>query len=83
MDLLSFILLGLVAGFIGSRVVNKTGSGIVVDTAIGLLGAVVGGYLSRTVGAHGVTGFNLPSLIIAVIGAVIVLLAYRALVYRA
>jgi uncharacterized membrane protein YeaQ/YmgE (transglycosylase-associated protein family) len=83
MDLLSFILLGLVAGFIGSKVVNKTGSGLVIDTAIGVVGAVVGGYLASMVGARGVTGFNLPSLIIAVIGAVIVLLVYRALVYRA
>jgi uncharacterized membrane protein YeaQ/YmgE (transglycosylase-associated protein family) len=83
MNLLSFILLGLVAGFIGSKVVNKTGSGLVIDTAIGVVGAVVGGYLASMVGARGITGFNLPSLIIAVIGAVIVLLVYRALVYRA
>ncbi len=83
MDLLSFILLGLVAGFIGRQGRQQDGSGLVIDTAIGIVGAVVGGYLSSMVGGRGVTGFNLQSLIIAVIGAVIVLLVYRALVYRA
>jgi uncharacterized membrane protein YeaQ/YmgE (transglycosylase-associated protein family) len=72
-------LLGLIAGFIGSKVVNKSGEGIILDILLGIVGAVLGGYLFNTFGAHGVTGLNLYSLFVAVVGSVIFLVAYHAI----
>ena len=68
MGIVSWIILGLIAGFIGSKVVNRTGEGIVLDVALGGVGAVIGGYLFSFFGAQGV-GLNLWSLLVAVIGA--------------
>ena len=79
MSILAWIVLGLIAGFIGSKLVNKTGEGIVLDIVLGIIGAVVGGYLFNMFGAHGVTGVNLYSLLVAVVGAVVVLLIYHAI----
>jgi uncharacterized membrane protein YeaQ/YmgE (transglycosylase-associated protein family) len=78
MSILAWILLGLIAGFIGSKLVNKTGEGVILDIVLGVVGALVGGYLFSIFGAHGVTGLNLYSLFVAVIGAVVVLLIYHA-----
>ncbi len=78
MSILAWIVLGLIAGFIGSKLVNKTGEGVILDIVLGVVGAVVGGYLFSIFGAHGVTGLNLYSLFVAVIGAVVVLLVYHA-----
>ncbi len=74
--------LGLVAGFIASKIVNKRGEGILLDIVIGIVGAVVGGSLFTTLGAVGVTGFNVYSMVVAVIGAVIVLVLYHALLRK-
>jgi uncharacterized membrane protein YeaQ/YmgE (transglycosylase-associated protein family) len=82
MSILAWILLGLVAGFIGSKLVNKTGEGLVLDIVLGIVGAVVGGFLFNMFGASGVTGLNLYSLVVAVIGAVVVLVVYHALFRR-
>jgi uncharacterized membrane protein YeaQ/YmgE (transglycosylase-associated protein family) len=82
MSFLAWIVLGLVAGFIGSKLVNKTGEGIVLDIVLGVLGAVVGGFLFNMLGASGVTGVNLYSLVVAVIGAVVILVLYHAVVRR-
>jgi len=79
MSILAWIVLGLLAGFIGSKLVNKAGEGLFVDILLGIVGAVVGGYLFRIFGAHGVTGLNLYSLLVAVVGAVIFLLVYHAI----
>jgi uncharacterized membrane protein YeaQ/YmgE (transglycosylase-associated protein family) len=76
---LAWIVLGLIAGFIGSKLVNKTGEGVLLDIVLGIVGAVVGGYLFNVVGAHGVTGVNLYSLFVAVVGAVVVLVLYHAI----
>ena len=78
MSILAWIVLGLIAGFIGSKLVNKTGQGIVLDIALGIFGAVVGGYLFNMMGSAGVTGLNIYSLFVAVVGAVLVLVAYHA-----
>lgn len=78
MSWLAWIVLGLVAGFIGSKLVNKRGEGMILDILLGIIGAIVGGWLFRTFGASGVTGLNLYSLLVAVIGAVVVLVAYHA-----
>jgi len=78
MSILAWVVLGLIAGFIGSKLVNKTGEGVILDVVLGVVGAVVGGWLFSTFGAHGVTGVNLYSLVVAVIGAVLVLVLYHA-----
>lgn len=79
MGIISWIVLGLLAGFIGSKIVNKSGEGILLDILLGIVGAVVGGWLFSFFGAHGVTGLNLWSLIVAVIGSVVCLVIYHAL----
>jgi uncharacterized membrane protein YeaQ/YmgE (transglycosylase-associated protein family) len=79
MSILAWIVLGLVAGFLGSKIVNKSGEGFFLDIILGVVGAVVGGWLFSMFGAHGVTGLNLYSLVVAVIGAIVVLVAYHAI----
>ncbi|HWA01901.1 MAG TPA: GlsB/YeaQ/YmgE family stress response membrane protein [Rhizomicrobium sp.] len=78
MSILAWIVLGIIAGFIASKLVNKTGSGLFMDMVLGIVGAVVGGWLFNQFGHIGVTGFNLYSMVVAVIGAVVVLLAVHA-----
>lgn len=82
MSFLAWIILGLIAGFIGSKIVNKRGEGVLLDIILGIVGAVVGGFIFRQFGGSGVSGLNLPSLAIAVVGAVVVLLIYHALFNR-
>lgn len=82
MSILGWILLGLVAGFLGSKVVNSSGQGMLLDIVLGIVGAIVGGFLFSLFGATGVTGFNIYSLIVAVIGSVVVLWLYHALTGR-
>jgi uncharacterized membrane protein YeaQ/YmgE (transglycosylase-associated protein family) len=82
MSILAWIVLGLLAGFIGSKIVNKSGEGIILDVLLGVVGAVVGGFLFRAFGASGVTGLNLYSLLVAVVGAIVFLVLYHALFRR-
>jgi len=79
MSIFAWIILGLLAGFIGSKLVNKRGEGLFMDIILGVVGAVIGGWLFNKFGAVGVTGLNLYSLLVAVVGAVVVLLVYHAL----
>jgi len=79
MSFLAWIVLGLIAGFIGSKIVNKRGEGIFLDIILGIVGALVGGWLFTTFGASGVTGVNLYSLVVAVLGAIVVLVVYHAI----
>jgi len=79
MSLLAWVVLGLLAGFIGSKLVNHRGEGIVIDIALGILGAVVGGFIFNVLGMHGASGFNLYSLFIAVVGSVACLVIYHNL----
>jgi uncharacterized membrane protein YeaQ/YmgE (transglycosylase-associated protein family) len=79
MGWIAWIVLGLVAGFIGSKIVNKSGEGFFLDIILGIIGAVVGGWLFTFFGGHGVTGLNIMSLVIAVVGAIVVLLVYHAI----
>ena len=83
MGILSWIVLGAIAGWIGSLIVNKTGEGLFRDIILGIVGAVVGGWLFSAFGSVGVTGFNLWSLLVAVVGAVVVLFVYHAIFGRA
>jgi uncharacterized membrane protein YeaQ/YmgE (transglycosylase-associated protein family) len=82
MNFLVWIILGLIAGFIASKIVNKSGEGILLDIILGIIGAIVGGWLFSAFGAAPVTGLNLYSIIVAVIGAIIVLVIYHALFRR-
>ena len=82
MSILAWIVLGLVAGFIGSKIVNKSGEGIIRDILLGVVGAFLGGFIFSLFGAQGVTGLNLWSLVVAVVGAVVFLLLYHALFRR-
>jgi len=79
MSFLAWIVLGLISGFIASKIVNKSGSGTLMDIVLGIVGAVVGGWLFDTIGHVGVTGLNLYSILVAVVGAVVVLIIYHAL----
>ena len=79
MSILAWIVLGLIAGFIASKLVNKSGEGILLDIVLGIVGAVVGGYVFQMFGHSGVTGVNIYSLFVAVIGAVLFLVIYHAL----
>jgi uncharacterized membrane protein YeaQ/YmgE (transglycosylase-associated protein family) len=78
MSFLAWIVLGLVAGFIASKIVNKTGEGFVLDIILGIVGAVAGGWLFNMFGAAGVSGLNLYSLLVSVVGAIVVLVVYHA-----
>jgi len=81
MGIISWLILGLIAGFIASKVVNKSGLGFWLDIALGIVGAIVGGFLfSAVLGVEGITGFNIWSLIVAIAGSVVVLWGYHTFV---
>jgi uncharacterized membrane protein YeaQ/YmgE (transglycosylase-associated protein family) len=82
MGIISWLILGLIAGFIGSKIVNKTGEGFWLDIALGIVGAIVGGILFSLFGMEGITGLNIWSMIVAIIGSIVVLWGYHALVVR-
>ena len=82
MSILAWIILGLLSGFIASKLVNKSGEGVLLDIVLGVVGAVVGGYLFQTFGMAGVTGVNLYSIVVAVVGAVVFLVIYHAIFRR-
>lgn len=79
MSVIGWIILGLIAGWIGSKLVNKSGQGMLIDIVLGIVGAIVGGVIFSFFGASGVTGLNIYSLIVAVIGSVVVLWLYHQL----
>ncbi len=83
MSVIGWIVFGLIAGFIASKIVNKQGEGLFLDIILGVVGAVVGGYLlSFFAGAQWQSGFDIPSMIVAIVGAVIVLVLYHAIFGR-
>ena len=83
MSIIGWIFLGLVSGFIASKIVNRTGSGLILDLVLGMVGAAVGGLIfSGLFGMSGVTGVNLWSIVVSVIGAIVVLWIYEALVAK-
>jgi uncharacterized membrane protein YeaQ/YmgE (transglycosylase-associated protein family) len=82
MSIVAWLVLGLIAGFIASKIVNKTGEGLILDIVLGIVGAFVGGFLAtRLFGESDVTGLNLYSIVVAIIGAIIVLFVYH-LIFR-
>ena len=82
MSIIGWIVLGLIAGFIASTIVNKQGESLILDIVLGVVGAIVGGYLFSMFGAQGVHGINIYSMFVAVVGAVVVLVIYHALTGR-
>jgi uncharacterized membrane protein YeaQ/YmgE (transglycosylase-associated protein family) len=82
MSIIAWIVLGLISGFIASKIVNRSGEGVVMDIVLGIVGAVVGGLLFSMVGSSGVNGVNLWSILVAVLGAVVVLVIKHALTGR-
>lgn len=79
MSILTWVILGLISGFIASKIVNKAGEGILMDIVLGVVGALVGGWIFSLIGHSGVTGVNLYSVLVSIVGAVIVLFAYHAI----
>ena len=83
MSIIAWLVLGLIAGFIASKIVNHTGSGLIMDIVIGVVGAFIGGFVfTRFFDTAGVTGFNLYSLFVAVLGAIVLLLLYHLIIGR-
>ncbi len=82
MSIIAWLILGLIAGFIGSKIVNKTGQGMIMDIVLGIVGAIVGGVIFSALGARGITGLNIYSMVVAIIGAIIVLWVYHRVVRR-
>ena len=82
MGIIGWIVLGGIAGWIASMLVNKTGEGLLLDIALGIVGALLGGWVFTAFGSTGVTGLNLWSLLVAVAGSVVVLLVYHAFLER-
>ena len=84
MSIIGWIVLGLIAGFIASKIVEGSGQGLFLNIALGIVGAIVGGFLySLVLGGEGVTGVNIGSIIVSIIGAIIVLWVYNAVASRA
>jgi len=79
MHFIAWLILGLIAGFIGSKIVNRHGEGMLRDILLGVVGAFIGGFIFREFGGHGVSGLDLYSLMVAVCGSIVVLLVFHAL----
>jgi uncharacterized membrane protein YeaQ/YmgE (transglycosylase-associated protein family) len=82
MSLLGWIFFGLITGFIASKVVHREGQGCILNVVLGIVGACVGGFLFTSIGGMGITGFNLYSMFVAIVGAVLVLVIFHALTGR-
>lgn len=82
MSILGWIIFGLITGFIGTKVMNDRGEGCLIDIALGLVGAMVGGFIFTQIGGSGITGFNLYSMLVAIVGAIVVLAIYHAVTGR-
>jgi len=83
MHIIAWLVLGLIAGFIASKIVNKGGNNsLLLNLVLGVVGAEVGGWLFRLFGMSGVTGLNIYSLLVAVVGAVVLLFIYHQLIRR-
>jgi uncharacterized membrane protein YeaQ/YmgE (transglycosylase-associated protein family) len=82
MSIIAWVVLGLISGFLASKVVNKSGDGFILDVVLGVVGAVIGGILFNVIGAVGVTGFNIWSMFVAFIGAVVLLVIKHAVLGR-
>jgi uncharacterized membrane protein YeaQ/YmgE (transglycosylase-associated protein family) len=82
MTLVGWIVFGLITGFVASRVVNQQGQGCVLNVVLGIIGAFIGGFIFTRIGGQGITGFNVYSMFVAIVGAIVVLLIYHAITGR-
>ena len=82
MSFIAWIVLGLIAGFVASKIVNQSGEGMILDIILGIVGAALGGFLFERFGMAGVTGLNLYSILVAVVGAIVFLVIYHAIFRR-
>ena len=82
MSIIAWLVVGLIAGWIGSLIVNRRGEGFLGDILVGAVGAFVGGFLFHMFGHSGVSGINLYSIFVAAIGSIVVLVLYHALFRR-
>ena len=82
MTLIAWIVFGLVTGFVASRIVNQRGQGCILNVVLGIVGAFIGGFIFASIGGQGITGFNVYSMFVAIIGAIVVLLVYHAFTGR-
>jgi uncharacterized membrane protein YeaQ/YmgE (transglycosylase-associated protein family) len=82
MTLVVWIVFGLITCFVSSRVVNQQGQGCILNVALGIVGACIGGLIFTSIGGQGITGFNVYSMFVAIIGAIAVLIAYHAITGR-
>ena len=83
MGIVAWLVVGLIAGFIGSKIVSRSGEGLVRDIILGIIGGIVGGAIFQALGHQGMTGIDLPSIGIAVLGSILVLFVYHAVIGRA
>ena len=77
MGILAWIVIGIIAGWIAEQV-TKTSMGLMMNLVIGVVGAFVGGFLMSIIGGQGITGFNIWSLIVATLGAIVLILIVNA-----
>jgi uncharacterized membrane protein YeaQ/YmgE (transglycosylase-associated protein family) len=82
MSLISWLVVGLLAGWIGSMIVNRRGEGLIMDILLGVVGAFVGGYLFHLFGHAGVSGINIYSIFVAAVGSAVVLFIYHVIFRR-
>lgn len=82
MSVVGWVIFGLFTGFIASKVVNDKGEGCLIDIALGLVGGMVGGFIFSAIGGSGITGFNIYSMLVAIVGAIVVLVCYHAITGR-
>ena len=82
MGIIAWLIMGLIAGFVASKLVNKQGEGVAMDIVLGIVGAVVGGFIANVLGFHGITGFDVYSILVSVLGDVLVLVSYHAITSR-
>ncbi len=83
MGILTWIILGLIAGAIAKFLMpGRDPGGIIITIVIGIVGAVIGGFISTQIGYGDVSGLNLPSILISIVGAIILLIIYRMVAQR-
>ena len=80
MSILVWIVLGLIAGWLAGLIMGTGGYGLIGDVVVGIIGALLGGALASAILGVGVTGLDLTSIVISVIGAIIFIALYRAVV---
>ncbi|MDZ4178761.1 MAG: GlsB/YeaQ/YmgE family stress response membrane protein [Coriobacteriia bacterium] len=83
MGILSWIVVGLIAGLLAKWIFpGDQNAGFILTTVLGIVGALVGGFIMSLIGGTGVTGFNLQTLLVATVGALLVLFIYGMVVRK-